>query len=115
MSSTLKDIGIGVVAGTVGNQALQQAAQVMWDHTSVENIAKEQAIEPRDPFIVLAQRLGRTVFDKTPTRAQQKQFETAVMTTLGAAAGVAYVMAARRWPLGWLAGGGGFRCAVLPD
>jgi hypothetical protein len=108
MSSTLKDIGIGVAAGTVGGQALKQTAQLMWEHTSAENIAKEQSIEPRDPFIVLAQRLGRVVFDKTPTQAQQKQFETAVMTVLGAGAGVAYVAAARRWPLGWLAGGAVF-------
>jgi len=113
MSTTLKDIGIGLTAGTIGGEALKRSAQSMWEYTSLANKSREQAIEPRDPFIVLAQRLGRFFFDKKPTKTQQEMFETAVVTTVTAGAGVAYVMLARRWPLGWLAGGAIFGAAFF--
>ncbi len=113
MSTTLKDIGIGLTAGLVGGEALKRSAQFMWEQASITNRARELAIEPRDPFIVLAQRLGRLVLDKKPTKKQQELFETAVVTTVTAGAGVGYVMLARRWPLGWLAGGALFGAAFF--
>ncbi|HSH39030.1 MAG TPA: hypothetical protein VK993_09610 [Chthoniobacterales bacterium] len=105
MSSTLQDIGIGLVAGTAGGEALKRTAQLMWDNTDVKNRLREETIEPRDPFIVLAQRVWPALTGDKPTRAQQKLFETGVMTALGAGSGVAYVLLARRWPFGWLLGG----------
>jgi len=72
---------------------------------------REQAIEPRDPFIVLAQKVWPVLAGKKSTPAQEKQFETGVMTALGAGGGVAYVLLARRWPLGWLLGGAVFGTA----
>ena len=105
MASTLRDIGIGLAAGTAGGEALKRTAQFMWDNTDPKNRLREEAIEPRDPFIVLAQRVWPVVTGNKPTRAQEKMFETGVMTSLGAAGGIAYVMLARRWPLGWLLGG----------
>lgn len=105
MSSTLQDIGIGLAAGTVGGEALKRTAQLLWDNTDPKKKLREEAIEPRDPFIVLAQRVWPLFSEKSPTRAQQKQFETGVMTALGAGGGVAYVLLARRWPFGWLLGG----------
>lgn len=105
MSSTLQDIGIGLTAGTAGGEALKRTAQFLWDHTDPKNKLREKAIEPRDPFIVLAQRVWPLFSGKNPTRARQKQFETGVMTALGAGGGIAYVLLARRWPFGWLLGG----------
>jgi hypothetical protein len=111
MSSTLKDIGIGLAAGTAGGEALKRTAQFMWDRTDATNKLREQAIEPRDPFIVLAQKVWPVLAGKKPTHAQEKQFETGVMTALGAGGGVAYVLLARRWPLEWLLGGALFGAA----
>ena len=105
MSSTLRDIGIGLAAGTAGGEALKRTAQLMWDNTDPKNRAREEAIEPRDPFIVLSQKAWPLVFDRKPTATEQKRFETGVMTALGAGGGIAYVLLARRWPFGWLLGG----------
>ncbi|MBA2270379.1 MAG: DUF1440 domain-containing protein [Verrucomicrobiota bacterium] len=105
MASTLRDIGIGLAAGTAGGEALKRTAQLMWDNTDPKNRLREEAIEPRDPFIVLAQRVWPLFSGKNPTRAQEKKFETGVMTALGAGGGIAYVLLARRWPFGWLLGG----------
>ena len=105
MSPILKDIGIGLTAGTLGGEALKRTAQFMWDNTDPKNKAREEAIEPRDPFIIMAQKVLPVVTGKKPTHAQEKQFETGVMTALGAGGGIAYVLLARRWPLGWLLGG----------
>ena len=47
-----------------------------------------------------AQQLGVTVSEEN-----QKAWETAIKTVLVMSTGAAYVATARRWPLGWLAGG----------
>lgn len=41
----------------------------MSDNTDPKNRLREEAIEPRDPFIVLAQRVWPLVCGKSPTRA----------------------------------------------
>ena len=70
---------VGTVAGMAGGQALDRVAQFMYDRTDPENVRRETEVEPRDPFVVLTQKV--------------------------AGAGTAYVAASRRWSLGWLAGG----------
>lgn len=97
MPPTLRDIGIGLAAGAAGGEALKRTAQLMWENTDPKNKLREEAIEPRDPFIVLAQRVFPLISGKSPTRAQEKMFETGVMTALGAGGGIAYVMLAWRW------------------
>lgn len=100
----LKNALIGSVAGLVGGQALERVAQFMYDRTDPANVRRETQIEPRAPFIVLtqkaAQQLGVTVSEEN-----QKAWETAIKTVLVMGTGAAYVATARRWPLGWLAGG----------
>lgn len=107
MSDFSNDIGAGAAAGVVGGMALLGASQVFYDLTRPEDIAREQAIEPRDPFIVLAQKL-QTSTGKEMTPHQEKVFEQTVATGLGAAMGAAYALTARKWGLGWLAGGAAF-------
>ncbi|MDQ6735528.1 MAG: DUF1440 domain-containing protein [Nitrospirota bacterium] len=107
MASILKDMARGSVAGLIGIMAHVGTAQLMWDwtkRTSPENIKREHAIEPKDPFPILADKLGALV-GMTPTERQERQFEQYVTVGTGATMGALYAVTARRWPLGWVAGG----------
>ena len=107
MSDLTKDIVKGSVAGLIGIMAHVGTAQFMWDwtkRTSPEKIKREQEIEPKDPFPILADKLGALV-GVTPTEKQERQFEQYVTVGTGASMGALYALAARRWPLGWVAGG----------
>lgn len=99
-----QDVLIGPAAGLAGGQALARVAQMLYDRTSPENQEREQEIEPRTPFIVLTQKVAARL-GLSPSPEAQKSSEKAIMLTLSMVIGTAYVAAARRWPLGWLAGG----------
>lgn len=102
--STLNNVLIGSVAGLAGGQALDRVAELMYERTNPEDIEREKAIEPRDPFIVLTQRVADR-FGINLTKEDEKNSEMWIKLALSAAAGTAYVVAARRWPLGWVTGG----------
>lgn len=107
MASLLKDMAVGSMAGMIGIMAHVGTAQFMWDwtkRTNPETIKREQEIEPKDPFPILADKLG-AVIGMTPTEAQERQFEQYVTVGTGATMGALYAITARRWPLGWIAGG----------
>ncbi len=107
MASILKDMATGTVAGLIGIMAHVGTAQFMWDwtkRTSPEDIKREHAIEPKDPFPLLAEKLG-AIIGVTPTEMQERQFEQYVTVGTGATMGALYAVTARRWPLGWVAGG----------
>jgi hypothetical protein len=107
MSDITKDIVRGSVAGLIGIMAHVATAQFMWDwtkRTSPEKIKREHEIEPKDPFPILADKLG-TLVGVTPTEKQERQFEQYVTVGTGASMGALYAVAARRWPLDWLTGG----------
>lgn len=107
MANLLTDMAAGAAAGIVGGMALGGTAAVLYDLASPKDVALEQAIEPRNPFVVLAQRLeGAAGLEKDERR--EKLFENAVITAVSAAPGALYAAAARRWSLGWLAGGAAF-------
>lgn len=107
MADLLTDMAAGAAAGVLGGMALGGTAQVLYDLASPKDVALEQAIEPRNPFIVLAQRLeGAAGIEKDERR--EKLFETAVITVVSASSGALYAAAARKWSLGWLAGGAVF-------
>jgi uncharacterized membrane protein YagU involved in acid resistance len=100
----LKNALIGSVAGLAGGQALEHVAQLMYERTNPENVQREAQIEPRDPFIVLTQKVAHQL-GVTVSEENQKAWETAIKTVLVMGTGMAYVATARRWHLGWLAGG----------
>ncbi len=104
MANLLRDVVAGAAAGVAGGVALAGAAQTLYDLTKPKDVQREQEMEPRDPFIVLAQKLQKaTGAEMTPH--QEKVFEQSVVTGLSATMGAAYALAARAWPLGWLGGG----------
>lgn len=102
--SVSKDLLVGAAAGTLGGAALLGLSVTLYDLAKPQDVAVEQAIEPRDPFIVLAQKL-QAATGKEMTPHQEKVFEQAVANGLGAVMGAAYALTARNWKLGWLAGG----------
>lgn len=103
-NETSAGLTAGALAGIIGGFALAGAAQTMYSLTSPKKIAEETAIEPRDPFIVLAEKLekltGRNLDD-----SQKKIFEQCVATAISATAGVSYALLERKWKLNWLLGG----------
>lgn len=107
MANLLTDMAAGAAAGIVGGMALGGTAGFLYDLASPKDVAREQAIEPRNPFVVLAQRLeGAAGIEKDERR--EKLFELAVITTVSASTGALYAATARKWSLGWLAGGAVF-------
>lgn len=85
----------GAAAGIVGGMALGGTAAVLYDLASLKDVAREQAIEPRNPFIVLAQRLeGAAGIEKDERR--EKLFELAVITTVCTSSGALYAATARK-------------------
>jgi len=107
MAAITKDIATGSVAGLAGVMALVGVAQFMWDwakRTRPEDIKREEEIEQKDPFPILAQKVGALI-GVTPTKKQETQLAQYVTVGLGATMGALYAVTARRWPLGWLAGG----------
>lgn len=107
MPDITKDIVRGSIAGLIGIMAHVGTAQFMWDwtkRTSPEKIEREQQIEPKDPFPILADKLG-SLIGVAPSETQERQFEQYVTVGTGATMGALYAVTARRWPLGWVAGG----------
>lgn len=107
VSPAAAEIAFGALAGIIGGFALAGAAQSLYSLTSPRKVAAETAVEPRDPFIVLAEKAGKLT-GQNLTESQKKVFEQGVATVLSATAGVSYVLLARRWQLDWLAGGAVF-------
>lgn len=102
-----KELAIGGFAGIIGGFALAGAAQIMYNLTSKQKKLEEENIEPRDPFIVLADKLQKLAGVKVNDE-QKKVFEQCVATTIGVGAGVAYAALARKWELDWLTKGAVF-------
>lgn len=103
-NETSADLAVGALAGIIGGFALAGAAQTMYSLTSQKKIAEETAIEPRDPFIVLAEKLEKLT-GKNLNESQKKIFEQGVATALSATAGVCYTLLSNKWKLNWLMGG----------
>lgn len=104
MGNLSRDLLVGAAVGMIGGAALLGMSQIMYDLASPKAIAKENAIEPRDPFIVLAQQIQAKTGRKM-TAHQEKVFEQAVATGLSAMMGAIYALTARTWNLKWLTGG----------
>lgn len=104
MGSLTQDVLIGAAVGMIGGAALLGMSQIMYDLTSPKDIDRENAIEPRDPFIVLARQMQAKTGQKM-TPHQEKVFEQAVATGLSATMGAIYALTARTWNLKWLTGG----------
>lgn len=104
MKSLTKEMLAGAMAGIAGGMALVGSRQMMYKLTSKRAKRREREIEPRDPFIVLAQKLQKLT-GISMTKRQEKLFEQIVLTKLSAMAGSTYLLIARKWPLGWLNGG----------
>lgn len=104
MATLLKDLLIGAGAGLAGGCALGGAAQSIYALTSAENVRRENAIEPREPYVVLAQQVeGLTGTEMG--EAGQKHFALGVGLGMTAAAGAAYAAVVRHRDLNWLASG----------
>lgn len=95
---------IGAFAGQFGRFAMTGTAQLMYNLTSTQKKLEEKSIEPRDPFIVLADKLQDATGIKM-SRTQKKLFEKAVLSIIGTGSGIAYAAIARKWNLNWVAGG----------
>ncbi len=98
------DLAVGALAGIIGGFALAGAAQTIYSLTSPKRIAEETTIEPRDPFIVLAEKLEKLT-GKNLNDRQKKVFEQCAATALSATAGISYALLERKWNLNWLLGG----------
>jgi uncharacterized membrane protein YagU involved in acid resistance len=103
-NNTAPNLAVGALAGIIGGFALAGAAQSIYSLTSAAKIAEETAIEPRDPFIVLAEKLEKLT-GRHLDESQKKIFEQCAATALGATAGVSYAWLASKWNLNWLLGG----------
>jgi uncharacterized membrane protein YagU involved in acid resistance len=104
MTNLSRDLLAGAAAGALGGAALLGLSVTLYDLADPGDIAREQAIEPRDPFIVLAQKLQKAT-GKEMSEHQEKVFEQGVANGLSAVMGAAYALTARNWKLGWLTGG----------
>lgn len=104
MKTSENNVAAGALAGMIGGFALSGAAQSIYALTDQQDKDRESAIEPRDPFIVLARKLQAATGIQADEK-QEKLFEQVTATSISAAAGVAWSLVARRWPLGWVAGG----------
>lgn len=103
-NNTSERLAVGALAGIIGGFALAGAAQTIYSLTSPKTIAEETAIEPRDPFIVLAEKLEKLT-GKNLNDRQKKIFEQSAATALSVTAGVSYALLASKWNLNWLMGG----------
>ncbi len=103
-NSLSRHLCTGAFAGLIGGFALAGAAQIMYNLTNKQKRQEEENIEPRDPFIVLADKLQKSTGIEMNDQ-QKKVFEQCVATTMGVGAGTAYAALARKWKLNWLAGG----------
>lgn len=103
-TNTSQSLAVGAFAGIIGGFALAGSAQTIYNVTSPEKIAEETAIEPRDPFIVLAEKLEKLT-GRNLNERQKKIFEQGAATALSATAGVSYALLAPEWKLNWLLGG----------
>lgn len=103
-NETSANLALGAISGIIGGFALAGAAQTIYSLTSPKKIAEETAIEPRDPFIVLAEKLEKLTGKKL-NESQKKIFEQSMVTALSATAGVCYTLLAGKWKLNWLMGG----------
>jgi hypothetical protein len=99
-----RELAAGGFAGLIGGFALAGAAQIMYNLTSEQKKEEERKIEPRNPFIVLADNLQNLTGIEL-NEQQKKVFEQCTATTVGVAAGVAYAALARTSNLNWLAKG----------
>ncbi|MEJ7685400.1 MAG: DUF1440 domain-containing protein [Segetibacter sp.] len=106
-NETSADLAVGALAGIIGGFALAGAAQTIYSLTSPKTIAEETAIEPRDPFIVLAEKLEKLT-GKNLNDRQKKIFEQGAAAALSVTAGVSYALLASKWNLNWLMGGAVF-------
>ncbi len=107
MTNLSRDLLAGAAAGALGGAALLGLSMTLYDLAKPQDIEREQAIEPRDPFIVLAQKMQKAT-GKEMTEHEEKVFEQGVANGLSAVMGAAYALTARQWKLGWLAGGVAF-------
>lgn len=106
-NSLSRHLCAGAFGGLIGGFALAGAAQMMYNLISKKKRQEEESIEPRDPFIVLADKLqNKTGMELN--EHQKKVFEQCVATLMGIGGGVAYAALARQWKLNWLAGGAVF-------
>lgn len=76
----------------------------MYSLTNPKKIREEEKIEPRDPFIVLADKVAHATGVQLNDQ-QKKLFEQCVSTVLSASAGVSYALLSRQWKLDWVTGG----------
>lgn len=98
------DIAFGAIAGIIGGFALAGTAAFIYGLTSKKDTIKEALIEPRDPFIVMAEKTEKLIGINLNER-QKKLFEQSVSTALTASAGAGYALLTRKWKLNWLLGG----------
>lgn len=95
------DLAAGAFAGLIGGFAMAGAAQIMYNLTSKQKRLQEESIEPRDPFIVLADKL-QNLTGVEMTEQQKKIFEQCGATTIGVGAGIFYAALASKWKQHWL-------------
>lgn len=107
MATLVQDLLIGAGAGIVGGFALGGAAASLYTLTSPENVRRETEIEPREPYVVLTQKV-EALTGVQLSEAQEKRSALGIGTGMAAVGGAVYAAVARQWPLGWLAGGAVF-------
>lgn len=104
MASILKTAAVGTAAGLAATQVMDKVSSYMYQRTDPEKIEQEQASEEREPPKVLIDKLERQLGVKL-TKEQEIRFAKLVHYGTGLSAAAAYMLVARRWPLGWFTGG----------
>jgi uncharacterized membrane protein YagU involved in acid resistance len=107
MAEAVRKAMIGSVAGVAALQTFDRVTAYMYQHTNCEDIRREEAIEAREPLVVLAQKVAEHL-GVTLTSEQEKHLAKYINYAFSMGMGTLYVTTARRWPLGWLAGGSAF-------
>lgn len=102
--NTPATVTTGAFAGIIGGFALAGADQAIYSLTSPKKIAQETEIEPKNPYIVFAEKLEKLTH-RNLNDSQKKMVEQYVSAALSAAAGVCYTWLASKWKLNWVMGG----------
>ncbi|MFP2932907.1 hypothetical protein ACLESO_48720 [Pyxidicoccus sp. 3LG] len=104
MAELLEVAVAGPVAGLAGGVALRGVASFLYDRTRPEVIEREQQLESREPFIILARKVAGRLGASLPEE-REAQVERAIAYGFSAATGLVQALVARRWRFGWLTGG----------
>lgn len=103
----LRTLIVGSIAGLAGDEALKRVGAFLYERTDPADVAREQELEPREPFVALAHKVNRSLGLglSGPTEEHAGRL---LATGYGLGGGIAYQLLAQRVRPGWVLGGAVF-------